>query len=113
MDFNIYVRGCVELNIRADALVEAIRDGIRCVSSLNRKDDLIMATLADIQTAMAAEDEQEAKVLALLQTTAAALQTAISNSDPVAIQAIADHLNANAATMAAAIAAAAPPAPVP
>jgi hypothetical protein len=74
-----------------------------------------MATLADIQAAVAAEKTVEDSVLALLSGLAQQLKDAIANNDPAAMQAVVDSLNSNASAMAAAVTAntPAPPAPPP
>ena len=73
----------------------------------------IMATLADIQAAVAAETTVENSVVALLQTLSADLQAAIAANDPAAMQTVVDTINANAATLAAAVTANTPAAPAP
>lgn len=71
-----------------------------------------MASLADITVAVAAETTVEASVVALLTQLSADLQAALANNDPVAMQAVVDSINANAAAMAAAVAANTPAPPV-
>jgi hypothetical protein len=78
----------------------------------------IMASLADIQAAVAAETTVENSVVALLQTLSADLQAAIASNDPAAMQAVVDTINTNTAALAAAVtantpAAASPPPPPP
>jgi hypothetical protein len=80
------------------------------------KENANMATLADIQAAVAAETTVEASVVTLLQQLASDLKAAQASNDPVAMQAVVDKLTANANTMAAAVAAnttAPAPAPAP
>lgn len=78
------------------------------------KENANMATLADIQAAVAAETTVEASVVTLLQQLASDLKAAQASNDPVAMQAVVDKLTANANTMAAAVAAnTTAPAPAP
>lgn len=71
--------------------------------SLSRKVDAIMATLADVQAAVAAENTVAQSVVTLLQSLSAQLQAAIAGNDPVALQGLVDSINTQAATMAAAV----------
>jgi len=73
----------------------------------------IMASLADIQAAVAAEKTVEASVVALLTTLSADLQAAVASNDPAAMQAVVDGINANAAALSAAVTQNTPAAPVP
>lgn len=80
----------------------------------------IMVTLADIQTALGAAETQEAALIALLQASVASntqlstdLAAALAANDPAAIQSVVDKLNADTATMQAAVAAATPTPPTP
>lgn len=72
-----------------------------------------MATLADIQAKVAAETVVEQSVITLLQSLSADLKAALAANDPVALQAIADGLDANTASLAAAVTANTPAAPTP
>lgn len=74
-----------------------------------------MATLADIQAAVAAEQTVETSVITLLGQLSMELQAAIDSEDPVAMQAVVTAINTNAAALSAAITAntPAPPAPAP
>lgn len=78
---------------------------------LDENQEILMATLADIQAAIAAEKEEEDKIIALLQQMstdnkqmAIDLAAAIAANDPAAIQGIVDSLNANTTAMDQAIA---------
>lgn len=62
-----------------------------------------MATLADIQAAVAAERTVEDSVVTLLQKIAADLKDAIAANDPTAMQAVVDQINNNAAVLADAV----------
>ena len=73
----------------------------------------IMATLADVQAAVAAETTVEAGVITLLQTLSTDLTAAIAANDPVAIQAVVDSINANSTSLSAAVAANTPAAAAP
>ncbi len=73
-----------------------------------------MATLADIQAAVAAEKTVEDSAVLLLTDLHSELVAAMAANDPVALQSVVDSLGANTATLAAAIAAnTAPPPPPP
>ena len=76
-----------------------------------------MFDLTALQTAVANEGTVEASAITLLQGLSAQLQQLIANSgntvDPAAVQAIVDSINANAATLAAAVTANTPAAPAP
>lgn len=78
-----------------------------------------MTALANLQAAVTAETTVEAGVITLLQTLAADLQAAIAaGNDAAAVQAVADQITQNTATLAAAVTAntptpPAPPAPAP
>lgn len=87
-----------------------------------RRMKLIMATLADIQAALASNAAAEDRIIALVRAQsvqitdlAAKLQDAINNNNPAVMQQIVDQLNADAAEMNAAADAAqqpgSPPAP--
>lgn len=76
----------------------------------------IMATMADIEAAVAAETAVEQSVITLLGQLSAELTAALAANDPAAMQHVVDELNANSAALSAAVAAnppAAPPAPEP
>lgn len=64
----------------------------------------ILVTLADITTALQAEETVEAGVITLLQTLSADLTAANANNDQAGIQAVIDKINTDAAAMAAAVA---------
>jgi hypothetical protein len=91
------------------------------LSTLNAKVDTIMATVADVQAALAANETREATIIGLLQTeaqslkdTQAQLAAAIAGgSDAAALQAVVDKMTADAASMDAAIASVATPAAPP
>lgn len=98
-------------------IVSRLRASIACrqstralLLSLNHKVDLIMATLADIQTAETEEATAITAVvgeIAQLETDLASAQAA--GSDPTAIQAIVDQIHANTDKLKAAL----PPASTP
>lgn len=90
------------------------------ICSLNTKIGKIMATLADIQSVLAANEASETKLITLLQTMSAnnaslttQLAAALAANDPVALQAIVTQMTADQATMDAAVAAAIPPGATP
>lgn len=82
--------------------------------TLNVKANTIMATVADVQAALAANETKEATIIGLLQTeaqtlaaTQAQLTAALANpggADPAALQAVVDKMTADSASMDAAIA---------
>lgn len=80
-----------------------------------------MATVADVQAALAANETKEATIIGLLQTeaqtlkdTQAQLAAAIAaGGDPTALQAVVDKMTADGANMDAAIASVTPPPPPP
>ena len=79
-----------------------------------------MATLQDIQNAVAAETNTVNAVTTLLQSLAAQLKEAMASEDPAALQAVVDSINQNANQLANAVAAntpatstPAPPTPAP
>lgn len=78
--------------------------------SLNQKVDLIMASLADIQTAETEEATAITSVVTEIASLEAQLATAqAGGSDPATIQAIVDQIHANTAKLTAAL----PPASTP
>lgn len=71
----------------------------------------IMATLADIQAAVAAETSVEISVVTLLGQISQQLKDAIASNDPAAMQAVVDQLEQNRQHLAAAVTANTPAAP--
>lgn len=85
------------------------------INSINTKIGKIMATLADLQSVIAAEEVTEAKLITVLQTVAAnnaslaqQLEAAVAGGDSAGIQASVDKLKSDTAVMEAAIAQAMP-----
>ena len=77
-----------------------------------------MASIADVQAALAANESKEATIIGLLQTEAASLKdtqaqlaAAIAGTDPAALQAVVDKMAADSAAMDAAIASVGPAPP--
>lgn len=64
-----------------------------------------MATLADIQAAVAAEKTVEDSAITLLTQIHQALVDALAANDPAAVQAVVDQLAANTTALAAAVSA--------
>lgn len=62
-----------------------------------------MATLADIQAAVAAEQTVDASVITLLGQLHDQLQAALASNDPAAMQAIVDSLKTEQANLTAAV----------
>jgi hexokinase len=99
-------------NCRCSTLTEQGLDTIFAVLvNLEHKVNHIMATLADIQAAVAAETEVDSSVEALLVQLSTDLQAAIAANDPVAMQAVVDTMTQNAAALSAAVVANTPAAP--
>jgi len=93
---------------------------VRALTTLNQRMDTIMASVADVQAALASTESKEETIIGLLQTeqelqreTLAQLKAlqASGATDPAALDAIVTKLNADAATMDAAIASVTPPSP--
>lgn len=105
----------------AESPLSAQSDVTALVHTVLAKEDSIMATLADIQAALAAETTEEGKLIALatqmndeLKLVSTQLAAALASNDPVAMQAVVDQLNANTAAVDAELASLAPaPAPEP
>lgn len=75
-----------------------------------------MATLADIQHSIASQTTVEASVVTMLTGLSQQLKDAIAASDPVALQALVDQIDANTKTLSDAVVAntpTPPPAPIP
>jgi hypothetical protein len=75
------------------------------------KENKLMATVADIQAAVAAEKTVEDSAVTLLQQLTTLLKDAVAANDPVALQAVVDSLTANSAALASAVTANTPAAP--
>jgi hypothetical protein len=92
---------------------------LAAVATLATKLETLMANVADVQAALAANETKEATIIALLTAESsnlkdiqAQLAAAIAaGSDSDALQAIVDKLNADATAMDNAIASVTPPAP--
>jgi hypothetical protein len=84
---------------RADQLI------LDSLTQLNRRFDVMTTALENLQAAVAAEATVEASVVTLLTNLSADLQSAIASNNPAAIQAVADQITANTATLAAAVSA--------
>lgn len=105
----------------AESPLSAQSDVSALINTVLAKEDAIMATLADIQAALAAETNEEGKLIALatsmndeLKLVSTQLAAALAANDPVAMQSVVDQLNANTAAVDAELASLAPaPAPDP
>ncbi len=73
------------------------------LSTINRKLDTIMTTLADISAAVAAEQTVQASVITLLETLSADLTAALASGDQTAMEAIVTQIDTNAAALASAV----------
>jgi hypothetical protein len=99
-----FAAGSVVINNTVDS--KRFDDLTQLITTLGEN---LMATLADLQAAVAAEDTVIDSAVTLIQGLAA--QVATLKNDPAALQALADDMNAKAATLAAAIAAGTPATP--
>jgi len=96
--------------------LERINDNLRRIvhllRALNQKGATTMATLADLQAAVAADAAVDTSAIALIQGLAAQIQTLINaGADPAALQALVDSINASSGELAAAVAANTPAQP--
>lgn len=82
-------------------------------SRILRQGDSIMAGLADVQAAVAAEATVVDSAVALLGGLKAALDAAIASGDPAALQALSDSIASQTAELSTAVAANTPAAPQP
>lgn len=80
---------------------------------LLRKEESVMANLADLAAEVAAEKTVDDSVVALLNGLTANLAAAVAANDPAAVQAVLDSMKVNSAELAAAVAANTPAAPPP
>lgn len=106
-------RAVAEINGRLDYLCQHIYALERRSITIEQQGNTIMATLQDIQAAVAAEKTVEDSVLVLLSNIEQQLKDAIASNDPAAMQAVVDQINAQKQTMADAVAAGTPAAPAP
>lgn len=72
-----------------------------------------MATLADIQAAVAAEQTVEESIITLLNQISQQLKDAIAANDPAAMQTVVDQIDANRQRLADAVTANTSAAPTP
>lgn len=112
------MRGIIEQQIqysRIEQYLQNIEYAIhRIEQTLNRiheEGHYTMATLADIQAAVAAETEVENSVVILLNQISQQLKDAIASNDPAAMQAVVDQLDKNRQSLADAVSANTPAAP--
>lgn len=73
------------------------------VSVIHKQLKKIMATLADLKAKVEAEKAVEDSAVTLLVGLNQQLKDALASSDPAAIQALSDELDANTAALAAAV----------
>ena len=71
----------------------------------------IMASIGDVQSAVSAETTVVASVVTLLNQLSTLLKAAIASGDPTALGTVVDAINANAASLAAAVTANTPASP--
>jgi multidrug resistance efflux pump len=105
---------------KLDQILAAVRTNGILLATINAKLEKLMATVADVQAALASSESKEATIIGLLTTeaqlqkdTLAQLQAlqASGSTDPAALQTIVDKMTADNANMDAAIASVQPPAP--
>lgn len=101
----------ITIHIRADAIVDAIRELLASNTRLSEKADEVMATLADAMADVESETTVESGMIVLLTAVSDQLKAAQAANNPAAIQALIDHIDANKAAMAAAITANTPVTP--
>lgn len=83
-----------DLNSKLDSILTAL-------AALRAKEDLLMADLTAIQTAVTNETTVEQSAIALLTSLSA--QIASLKNDPAALQALADSINTSSTALAAAV----------
>jgi len=100
------------VNVKLDSIYATL---LRLINLLNvqvTQGVRIMATLADVEAAVSAETTVTQSVVTLLGSLSQQLQDAVASNDPAQIQAVIDHINANAVALSDAVAANTPAAPV-
>jgi hypothetical protein len=75
----------------------------RMLAAILNNQEKMMATLADIQAAVAAEKTVEDSVVALLGQISQQLKDAIAANDPAAMQAVVDQIDANTKALSDAV----------
>lgn len=80
-------------------------------TQLQQEGQSLMATITDVQTAVANETTVEQSAITLLQQLSQMLQAALAANDPAQVQAVVDQINANAQALSDAVAANTPAAP--
>jgi hypothetical protein len=101
----------LRLEKHLEEAIHAIARIERVVERLHREGHKIMATLADIQAAVAAEKTVEDSVITLLGQISQQLKDAIAANDPAAMQAVVDQIDANAKALSDAVTANTPASP--
>lgn len=101
----------ITVHIRADAIVDAIRELLASNAGLSEKADEVMATLDDVMADVTAETSVESSMIVLLTGISDQLKAAQAANNGAAIQSIIDRIDANKAAMAAAITANTPVTP--
>ncbi len=77
---------------------------IRCeMQAIRKTQEKIMATIQDVQRAVAAEKTVEDSVVALLGQISQQLKDAIAANDPAAMQAVVDQIDANTKALSDAV----------
>jgi hypothetical protein len=101
----------LRLEKHVEDVIHAIARIERVVNQLHTEGHEIMATLADIQAAVAAEKTVEDSVITLLGQISQQLKDAIAANDPAAMQAVVDQIDANAKSLSDAVTANTPASP--
>jgi hypothetical protein len=78
---------------------------------INRKLDILMATIQDLTTAVAAESSVDDSIISLLNGIVAQLQAAIATGDPAQLDTVVQGIQANTAKIQAAVVANTPVTP--
>lgn len=86
----------VDVHIRFDQIPELLQ----ALTGQNRK---IMSALDDLTAAVANDTTVDQSAITLLEGLKSALDEAIANDDPAALQALSDQLGANQAALSAAV----------
>jgi hypothetical protein len=83
----------------------------RLLNGINTRTQIIMATITDIQNAIATQTTVEAGVVTLLQNLTAEIQAAQASGNPGAMDAVVASIQANTKTLSDAVAANTPVSP--
>ena len=114
----------IDVNVKLSDLIQSdvitkIRESLTVIQTnsssalalIQRNQEKLMATLADIQADVLSEGAVIASATALLDGLSQQLKDAVASNDPAAVQAIITGIDANKAALAASVAANTPAAP--